>query len=131
MYGVAQVMNCRKCMVWCVAQVMYMAVRQFFQAVQIVLPATIVSAATIAVNVGLNALLVNGAGGWGGMGLQGSPLATLVSMLFQLGSFLCFTVLWKKYHAPFCSSTFSAFRCTRLRALRALRVLPAPCSLPS
>ena len=81
--------------------VMYMALRQFFQAVQIVLPATIVSAATIGVNVGLNALLVNGVGEWGGMGLEGSPIATLVSMLFQLGSFLCFTVLWKKYHAPF------------------------------
>lgn len=80
---------------------MYMAVRQYFQALQIVMPATIVSFLTIGVNVGLNYLLVFGVSTWGGLALRGSPLATLGSMLFQLGAFLGYAVVYKGYHKPY------------------------------
>ena len=78
--------------------IIYMCVRQYFQALQIVIPATIVSALTVGINVGINQMLVFSPGN---MGLRGSPLATFTSMLFQLGSFCIFCFAIKKYHAEF------------------------------
>ena len=60
-----------------------MAIRQYFQALKVVQPATIVSLLTIGVNVGLNQIFVFGVSEWTGLGLRGSPLATFFSMLFQ------------------------------------------------
>jgi MATE family multidrug resistance protein len=62
----------------------YMALRQYMQAAEIVTPAAIVSGGTVAVNIGLNQLLIWGVGAWPGLGFVGSPVATPMSMVFQL-----------------------------------------------
>jgi MATE family multidrug resistance protein len=80
--------------------VMYMIIRQYFQAIQIVIPAMIVSGLTVAFNYAMNWVFVpeNGPVGWG---LEGSPFATFLSMLFQLGSFTLYVVVYQGYHKPY------------------------------
>jgi len=105
--------------------IIYMAIRQFFQAIQIVMPATIVSAATLGLNVWLNAALVMGWGipGWEGLGLKGSPIATFLSMVFQIVGFLGFTVWWKGYHTPYWGGwSMQSFRRDRVQQYLALVV---------
>lgn len=100
--------------------VMYMALRQFFQAAQIVIPATIVSLLTIGVNILLNQVLVNGMGGFGGMGLTGSPLATLCAFFFQISTFLGIMIYmeyFKKYWDGWTWESFSKARIKKLLSL--------------
>mmetsp|Transcript_12627 Transcript_12627/g.22502 ORF Transcript_12627/g.22502 Transcript_12627/m.22502 type:complete len:542 (-) Transcript_12627:39-1664(-) len=80
--------------------VMYMIIRQFFQALQIVKPAMVVSAFTVLFNYWMNSVFVpeDGPVGWG---LKGSPFATFISMLFQLTSFLLYVVVYRGYHTPY------------------------------
>lgn len=66
--------------------VLYMAVRQYCQAMKVVRPAMIVSLVAVGLNVGVNQLLVFGDGAdFSGFGLIGSPLATSISLTFQVG----------------------------------------------
>ena len=86
-------------------QVVYMAIRQYFQAMQIVHPATVVSCVCVGLNVGLNALLIYGVDidwkwiqiHWDGLGFIGSPLATLSSMICQLSLFSLYAIVIKQY----------------------------------
>jgi Na+-driven multidrug efflux pump len=75
----------------------YMALTQYFQALEIVMPATFVSAVAVGVNIAGNQLLIWGSGSWHGLGLRGSALASLFSALFQLGAFYAFAVQYKQY----------------------------------
>jgi len=101
----------------------YCALRQFFQAAQIVIPATIVSLLTIAVNVVLNQVLVFGVAGFGGLGMKGSPLATFLSYIFQISVFMSI-MLYKGYFVKYWGGwSVSRFRKERLLTLLRL-VLP-------
>ena len=83
----------------------YMAIRQYFQALQIVHPATIVSVLSVGMNLLLNQVLIYGVHidwhniqiEWNGLGFIGSPLATTCSLIFQLTSFCLYAVLFKQY----------------------------------
>jgi len=85
--------------------VLYMAIRQYFQAMQIVLPATVVSWISVGINILLNSILIHGLHintnsiniNWNGLGFIGSPLATTCSITFQLLLFVSFTILYKRY----------------------------------
>jgi MATE family multidrug resistance protein len=99
--------------------VVYMAIRQFFQAMQIVRPATIVSALTVGVNIGLNQLLIFGipSAGWDGWGFAGSPLATTFSLFFQLAVFYTYAIAYKQYHKPYWGGwTLNSFKKERVVA---------------
>ncbi|ETO19927.1 hypothetical protein RFI_17293, partial [Reticulomyxa filosa] len=80
----------------------YMAIRQYFQALQIVYPATVVSVISIAMNILFNQLLIHGIHlgslHMKGLGFKGSPLATTVSITFQLLLFYSYAIMFRKYH---------------------------------
>jgi MATE family multidrug resistance protein len=96
--------------------VMYMALRQYFQALQIVRPAFVVSTITVFFNFAMNELLVFGIDGYGGLGLIGSPLATFCSMIFQIVSFCTYVIFIKKYHADYWDGfSLECFRADRMR----------------
>ena len=80
--------------------VLYMIIRQYFQAMQIVTPAMVVSGLTVGFNYGMNALFVpdDSPVAWG---FEGSPFATFISMLFQIGLFLAYTVWYMGSHKPY------------------------------
>ena len=102
--------------------VVYMALRQYFQAMEVVKPATLVSGLSVGVNIGLNQLLIWGVGAWHGLGLKGSPLATFASTLFQLCAFYVFAIVVKKYHEPYWGGwTTESFRADRV--VRFLKVV--------
>jgi len=85
----------------------YMAIRQYFQSLQIVHPATIVSLLSVAMNVFLNQILIYGLNinlfhgavhiQFNGLGFIGSPLATTCSLVFQLTLFSLYAIVYKKY----------------------------------
>eukprot|EP01084_Bolivina_argentea_P137513 242191_1 len=85
----------------------YMAIRQYFQALQIVHPATIVSILSVGVNVLLNQIFIYGCNinifnghiklKFNGLGFRGSPIATACSLTFQLTIFSLYAIIYKKY----------------------------------
>merc|ERR1711871_1448651 len=81
--------------------IVYMAIRQFMQALGVVMPATIVSIAAVGVNIGFNQLFIYGAGSWDGFGFVGSPLATAASFFFQLSAFCLYAFVYKRYHEDY------------------------------
>lgn len=83
-----------------VPMVLYMIIRQFFQSMQIVRPAMVVSIITVGFNYAMNALFVplDGPVAWG---LKGSPFATFLSMLFQIISFCVYCIWYKGYHQAY------------------------------
>jgi len=100
--------------------IVYCALRQFFQAAQIVIPATIVSLLTIGVNIGLNQLLVFGIYGYGGWGMKGSPIATVLSFIFQISVFMII-MLSKGYFREYWGGwSWSSFRRDRVSKLLGL-----------
>jgi len=76
----------------------YACMRQYFQAMGIMWPTTIVGITSIAVTILANYVLIYGMGGWSGLGFVGSPLATVVASWFQPLLLFSICVLWKKYH---------------------------------
>eukprot|EP01079_Euglenida_sp_SAG-EU17-18_P008124 gene8124-1452_t len=77
----------------------YMAVRAYFQAFEVTKPAMVVSVLSVGVNFGLNWVLVKGVGSWwSGLGFIGSPIATAVSLCWQLGVFSLYVFWWRKLH---------------------------------
>jgi len=108
------------CMIYLPA-VIYMALRQFFQAAQIVVPATIVSLLTIGLNILLNQVLVDGIGGFRGLGIRGSPLATVASYVFQISVFMSIMIC-KGYFSKYWDGwTWASFR--KDRVLKLLRLV--------
>ena len=93
--------------------VIYMALLQYFQALEIVKPATIVSFICIAANIALNQILIYGIGSWNGFGFEGSPLATTLSLILQLLLFYFWCILIKKYHIK--SGAWNGFQCKSLK----------------
>lgn len=80
-----------------------MQIRQWFQALQIVYPATVVSALSVGTNVLFNQLFIHGIPGtsFEGLGFIGSPIATAVSYTFQLSLFCSYVFLYRGYHKEF------------------------------
>ena len=104
-----------------VPTLIYMTLRQFFQAIQVVKPALYVSCFAVAVNIGMNQLLIHGAASWAGLGFIGSPLATFVSILFCLGAFFAYAIHVRGYHRVYWGGwSSSSFGCVRVA--RFLRV---------
>lgn len=84
---------------WVWPNMMYIAVRQYFQAQDIVRPQMVVNACFVVVNLLLNLLFIWGIPGvHSGLGFAGSPLATVVSRWLQLLTFL-FYVKFRGLHA--------------------------------
>eukprot|EP00930_Biecheleria_cincta_P039179 TRINITY_DN26953_c0_g1_i1.p1 TRINITY_DN26953_c0_g1~~TRINITY_DN26953_c0_g1_i1.p1 ORF type:complete len:511 (-),score=63.96 TRINITY_DN26953_c0_g1_i1:335-1867(-) len=84
---------------WVWPNMMYIAVRQYFQAQDIVRPQMVVNACFVVVNLLLNLLFIWGIPGvLNGLGFVGSPLATVVSRWLQLFTFT-FYVKWRGLHA--------------------------------
>lgn len=82
------------CSLW--PLLVYSSLRQYMQAQNIVLPATVVSALSVGVAVALNQTLIYGVpGAFDGLGFDGSPLATLGAALFQIGTFSLYCFAWK------------------------------------
>eukprot|EP01062_Namystynia_karyoxenos_P062426 TRINITY_DN55306_c0_g1_i1.p1 TRINITY_DN55306_c0_g1~~TRINITY_DN55306_c0_g1_i1.p1 ORF type:complete len:500 (+),score=113.89 TRINITY_DN55306_c0_g1_i1:133-1632(+) len=76
--------------------IFFQAVRFFFQAQGVILPATVVTWLALGADVGMNALFIHGAGGWDGMGFQGSPAASAGSMVLQIVLFLPVVCWWRR-----------------------------------
>jgi MATE family, multidrug and toxin extrusion protein len=81
---------------WLLPNTVFSALAVWLEALEIVVPQTIISIIFIFVNVALNVLLVFGfvplgaKDGWAGMGLVGSPLATTISKFLQLFALLAY-----------------------------------------
>jgi Na+-driven multidrug efflux pump len=58
------------------------------QAQGVVIPGLAAVSVAAVVNVGLNRVLIWGVGSWGGLGFQGSPIATSLSCLLLLSLLL-------------------------------------------
>eukprot|EP01084_Bolivina_argentea_P295397 508549_1 len=77
----------------------YMAITQYFQALQIVRPATVVSVLAIAINISLNQILIHGLPilQFNGFGFKGAPIATTCSATLQLIIFYLYSIVYRKY----------------------------------
>ena len=98
--------------------VLYMALRQYFQSMRVVLPATFVSVICIGINIGLNQLFIYGINiellnsmkfEFNGFGFIGSPIATSFSYVIQLLMFTIYVVCYKKYHKM--KKTWNGWQC--------------------
>uniref|UniRef100_K3X0N7 Multidrug and toxin extrusion protein n=1 Tax=Globisporangium ultimum (strain ATCC 200006 / CBS 805.95 / DAOM BR144) TaxID=431595 RepID=K3X0N7_GLOUD len=78
--------------------VVYACVRLYFQSMGIMAPTTVVGALSIGVAVMANYFLIYGCFGWGGLGFDGSPLATVIASWFQPIALVSYCVLYKKMH---------------------------------
>ena len=87
--------------------VLYMTLLQYFQSLEIVKPATMISLLCIALNILLNKVLIYGIGGWNGYNFKGSPIATTLSTFFQLLCFYIWCIWIKRYHIK--SGTWNGF----------------------
>eukprot|EP00122_Pirum_gemmata_P005202 Pgem_evm1s4746 len=76
----------------------YACLRQYFQAMGIMWPTTVVGLVSIAVTILANQVLIHGIGSWHGFGFVGSPLATVVAAWVQPFLLIMICVVWKKYH---------------------------------
>ncbi|TMW65201.1 hypothetical protein Poli38472_009368 [Pythium oligandrum] len=76
----------------------YACVRLYFQSMGIMAPTTVVGSLSIGVAVAANYVLIYGAFGWGGMGFDGSPLATVIASWFQPIALISYAVVYKKMH---------------------------------
>ncbi|EQC29958.1 hypothetical protein SDRG_12240 [Saprolegnia diclina VS20] len=77
---------------------LYACMRQYFQAMGIVFPITIVGCVSIVLTIAANYVLIYGYAGWGGLGFDGSPLATVLASWFQPISLYLYCFVYKKYH---------------------------------
>lgn len=76
----------------------YGCLRQYFQAMGILMPTTIVNICSIFLAVGGNRVFIHGIAGWKGLGFVGSPLSTVVAAWFQPCMLFAYCVLYKKHH---------------------------------
>eukprot|EP00123_Amoebidium_parasiticum_P012288 comp21254_c0_seq1/m.28966 comp21254_c0_seq1/g.28966 ORF comp21254_c0_seq1/g.28966 comp21254_c0_seq1/m.28966 type:complete len:552 (-) comp21254_c0_seq1:439-2094(-) len=76
----------------------YACMRQYFQAMGIMWPTTVVGSLSIGVAAICNYVFIYGIGEWEGFGFVGSPLATVVACWFQPLALFLICVVWKGYH---------------------------------
>eukprot|EP00124_Ichthyophonus_hoferi_P004952 Ihof_evm3s622 gene=Ihof_evmTU3s622 len=76
----------------------YACMRQYFQAMGIMWPTTIVGSLSIGVAAVCNYVFIYGIGSWNGLGFIGSPLATVMASWFQPIALYLICVQWKGYH---------------------------------
>ncbi|DAZ96157.1 TPA: hypothetical protein N0F65_009556 [Lagenidium giganteum] len=79
-------------------QALYSALRQYFQAQEIVTPATIIGVLSVGVSFLANAVLIYGVGPFAGLGFIGSPIATCVASWFQPLALAGYACWYKGYH---------------------------------
>ncbi|KAF0689384.1 Aste57867_19146 [Aphanomyces stellatus] len=84
-----------------IPQYIYGALTTYFATLGVIMPATFCSVFTMLLNMAFNQIFIYGAFGWGGYGFIGSPLATVASTMVQLVLFVLYTIVWKRYHAPY------------------------------
>ncbi|KAE9037791.1 hypothetical protein PR001_g8228 [Phytophthora rubi] len=77
---------------------LYCCLRQYLQAIGILLPTTIVGMVSIFVAVGSNYVLIYGIGPWHGLGFIGSPIATVVASWFQPFALFTYAIIYRKHH---------------------------------
>ncbi|KUF89135.1 Arrestin domain-containing protein A [Phytophthora nicotianae] len=76
----------------------YACVRLYFQSMGIMSPVTVVGTLSIGVACAANYMLIFGAFGWGGLGFDGSPMATVIASWFQPVSLISYCIFYKKMH---------------------------------
>ncbi|OQR95502.1 Multidrug/Oligosaccharidyl-lipid/Polysaccharide (MOP) Flippase Superfamily [Thraustotheca clavata] len=77
---------------------LYVCMRQYLQAMNLVTPTTIIGTMAIFIAIGANSLLIYGAGSWHGIGFDGSALATVVACWFQPIALFLYAFAYKSYH---------------------------------
>ena len=103
----------------------YECLARYYQAQHIVQPALRVNALFLAINVGLNYILIFGVAGFGGYGYVGSPIATAISRWGLLIVFFVYTVLIRGDHrATWSGWDLSGFTRERLYVLVVTQSLP-------
>ncbi|OQR83592.1 Multidrug/Oligosaccharidyl-lipid/Polysaccharide (MOP) Flippase Superfamily [Achlya hypogyna] len=76
----------------------YVCMRQYLQAMNLVAPTTIIGTMAIVIAVFANWLLIYGAGDWNGLGFDGSALATVVASWFQPVALYLYAFAYRGYH---------------------------------
>ncbi|RAW25457.1 hypothetical protein PC110_g18130 [Phytophthora cactorum] len=94
----------------------YACVRLYFQSMGIMSPVTVVGTLSIGVACAANYMLIFGAFGWGGLGFDGSPIATVIASWFQPLSLISYCIFYKKMHLQAWGGwDFSSFTPDRLK----------------
>lgn len=83
---------------WLAPFMLYLGLNEFLAAQKIVFPALLTNLVFVAVNLGLNLVLVFGVHGMGGMGFAGSPLATVLSRLMLVLAYYVYAIRFRKLH---------------------------------
>eukprot|EP01064_Diplonema_japonicum_P015146 TRINITY_DN22910_c0_g1_i1.p1 TRINITY_DN22910_c0_g1~~TRINITY_DN22910_c0_g1_i1.p1 ORF type:complete len:502 (+),score=135.76 TRINITY_DN22910_c0_g1_i1:34-1539(+) len=85
---------------WLPPQIIFLIVNNFFQSMQIVKPAIVVTYIFLPVNAALNLFLIWGLPGtsWDGLGFIGGPLATTITRWLQCSCFLIYMLWYRKAH---------------------------------
>ncbi|EGZ29012.1 hypothetical protein PHYSODRAFT_476059 [Phytophthora sojae] len=76
----------------------YACVRLYFQSMGIMSPVTVVGTLSIGVACAANYVLIFGSFGWGGLGFDGSPMATVIAAWFQPLALISYCIWYKKMH---------------------------------
>ncbi|KDO18211.1 hypothetical protein SPRG_16378 [Saprolegnia parasitica CBS 223.65] len=79
-------------------QAIYVALRQYLQAQEILTPTTVIDTWSVGVVFGANYVLIYGVGSFAGLGFIGSPLAALVAAVFQPTALFLYAFVYKGYH---------------------------------
>ncbi|CAK4632746.1 unnamed protein product [Aphanomyces euteiches] len=80
-------------------QCVYYALRQYFQAQEIVTPATVINVLSVVVCIAANQLLIYGMDGVvPGLGFIGSPLAQFVASIFQPLALILYSCFFRRHH---------------------------------
>ncbi|ETW09589.1 hypothetical protein H310_00132 [Aphanomyces invadans] len=80
-------------------QCVYYALRQYFQAQEIVTPATVINMLSVGVCIGANQVLIYGIEGvLPGLGFIGSPLAQFAAAIFQPLALILYSCFFRRHH---------------------------------
>ncbi|OQR90138.1 Multidrug/Oligosaccharidyl-lipid/Polysaccharide (MOP) Flippase Superfamily [Achlya hypogyna] len=79
-------------------QAIYVALRQYLQAQEILTPTTVIDTWSVGVVLVANYVLIYGAFSFEGLGFVGSPLAACVAAAFQPTALFCYAFLYRRYH---------------------------------
>ncbi|TYZ65463.1 hypothetical protein PybrP1_005027 [[Pythium] brassicae (nom. inval.)] len=77
---------------------LYACLRQYLQAIGVLLPTTVVGVTSIGLAVVTNYLFIYGVAGRGGLGFVGSPLSTVFASWFQPLALFGYCVVYRKHH---------------------------------
>ena len=104
-------------------------VEQYYAALGVVMPSLVFSLFSCVASVGLSILLMQGASGWGGLGLVGSPIALGICSVFDLAFFVLYCS-WKKLYGD-CWHGWDLKGATRRSRMREYFALAVPAALGS